>query len=76
VNGIDAIFEVKLEETNAKLDATNTKIDAISQRLPALPKMAAGTLHRVRNDCCSLGQFDICGFDRARAVRSCSGASE
>jgi hypothetical protein len=34
VNGIDATFGVKLEETNAKLDAASTKLDAISQRLP------------------------------------------
>jgi hypothetical protein len=35
VNGIDATFGVKFEETNAKLDAVSTKLDAISQRLPA-----------------------------------------
>jgi hypothetical protein len=35
VNGIDASFGVKFEETNAKLDAANTKLDAISQRLSA-----------------------------------------
>ena len=35
VNGIDATFGVKFEETNAKLDAASTKLDAISQRLPA-----------------------------------------
>jgi hypothetical protein len=35
VNGIDASFEVKFEETGAKLDAANTKLDAMSQRLPA-----------------------------------------
>ena len=35
VNGIDVVFAVKFEETNAKLDAMNTKLDAISQRLPA-----------------------------------------
>ena len=34
VNGIDATFAVKLEETNVKLDAASTKLDAISQRLP------------------------------------------
>ena len=33
VNGIDASFGVKFEETNAKLDAANTRLDAISQRL-------------------------------------------
>jgi hypothetical protein len=35
VNGIDASFGVKFEETGAKLDAANTRLDAISQRLPA-----------------------------------------
>ena len=35
VNGIDASFGAKFEETNAKLDAANTKLDAISQRLSA-----------------------------------------
>ena len=35
VDGIDASFGVKFEETNAKLDAANTKLDAISQRLSA-----------------------------------------
>ena len=35
VNGIDATFGVKFEETNAKLDAASTKLDVISQRLPA-----------------------------------------
>jgi uncharacterized protein involved in exopolysaccharide biosynthesis len=35
VNGIDASFGVKFEETNAKLDAANTRLDAISQRLAA-----------------------------------------
>jgi outer membrane murein-binding lipoprotein Lpp len=34
VNGIDATFGAKLEETNAKLNAASTKLDAISQRLP------------------------------------------
>ena len=35
VNGIDASFGVKFEETNAKLDAANAELDAISQRLSA-----------------------------------------
>jgi hypothetical protein len=35
VNGIDATFGVKFEETNAKLDAASTKLDGISQQLPA-----------------------------------------
>lgn len=35
VNGIDATFAVKFEETSAKLDGASTKLDAISQRLPA-----------------------------------------
>lgn len=35
VNGIDASFGVKFEETNAKLDAANTKLEALSQRLSA-----------------------------------------
>ena len=32
VNGIDATFGVKFEETSAKLDGASTKLDAISQR--------------------------------------------
>ena len=35
VNGIDASFGAKFEETNAKLDAANAELDAISQRLSA-----------------------------------------
>jgi hypothetical protein len=35
VNGIDATFGVKFEETNAKLDAASTKLDGISEQLPA-----------------------------------------
>jgi hypothetical protein len=34
VNGIDATFGAKFEETIAKLNAASTKLDAISQRLP------------------------------------------
>ena len=33
VNGIDATFGVKFEETSAKLDGASTKLHAISQRL-------------------------------------------
>jgi len=40
VNGIDATFGVKFEETSAKLDGASTKLDAISQRL----------VDRVQND--------------------------